>query len=410
MPRSFGSHNHPTKRNQIVHLDYLYIGSSEQGSVYVLLMKDGLSHYVELEVAVICDGRTACEALIDWKKRYGQPKVIFSDQGSHFRNELMKELVHRMGMQHEFSTPYCPWSNGVAERPNQEILTLLKILCAEMKISFQKWPLLIPLIMGILNQTPLTCLGNKAPVEVFMGMERTDLLSLVFEDDIGFHDYPISPEEIVTLCKGLKKSIVEMEKNALDKKSKRQAQNNKGREFLDFPFEIGDYVIWSSVDRKGPGGKLYGTWKGPYQIVDSKSDKVFYLRNLVTSKLIEAHTSRMEFYSDAMMEVTQPLIELISRQGDELTIDKIEVMIKIQNRFILTVSWNGLEELEKSEEPFEVFFPQVQILVLQFMNELYDTEPGMVRQVMQKHKDIIAKEFRKRNIDIAKFPNLENFR
>ena len=74
------------------------------------------------------------------------------------------------------------------------------------------------------------------------------------------------------------------------------------------------------------------------------------------------------------------------------------------------MSWNGLEELEKSEEPFEVFFPQVPILVLQFMNELYDTEPGMVRQVMQKHKDIIAKEFRKRNIDIAKFPNLENFR
>ena len=46
------------------------------------------------------------------------PAVILSDQGPHFRNQLMANIKHLIGYNHIYSTPYHPQANGIVERFN----------------------------------------------------------------------------------------------------------------------------------------------------------------------------------------------------------------------------------------------------------------------------------------------------
>ena len=56
--------------------------------------------------------------------RFEAPKVIQSDQGTHFVNEVIRELTKRFQIKHSLSSPYHSQSNGLVERFN-------KTLCEE---------------------------------------------------------------------------------------------------------------------------------------------------------------------------------------------------------------------------------------------------------------------------------------
>jgi hypothetical protein len=40
--------------------------------------------------------------------RFGIPSEIVTDHGSHFENEMMEELVAKLGFKHGHSSPYYP--------------------------------------------------------------------------------------------------------------------------------------------------------------------------------------------------------------------------------------------------------------------------------------------------------------
>jgi len=44
-----------------------------------------------------------------------------SDRGSHFNNEMIKELMGKFKIKHGFSTPYHPKTNGLVERFNKTL-------------------------------------------------------------------------------------------------------------------------------------------------------------------------------------------------------------------------------------------------------------------------------------------------
>ena len=53
--------------------------------------------------------------------RHGTPERILTDRGSHFNNDLIKELAERFRIRHGFSTPYHPSTNGLVERFNKTL-------------------------------------------------------------------------------------------------------------------------------------------------------------------------------------------------------------------------------------------------------------------------------------------------
>ncbi|RDX97136.1 gag-pol, partial [Mucuna pruriens] len=57
---------------------------------------------------------------------FGVPKVLISDQGSHFCDRAMGSLLHKYGVVHRVATAYHPQKNGQAEVFNREIKKTLQ--------------------------------------------------------------------------------------------------------------------------------------------------------------------------------------------------------------------------------------------------------------------------------------------
>lgn len=56
---------------------------------------------------------------------FGVPQAIVINHGKHFHNHMVYELIAKLGLSHESSTPYCPQVNGQVEAVNKDLKKLL---------------------------------------------------------------------------------------------------------------------------------------------------------------------------------------------------------------------------------------------------------------------------------------------
>ena len=70
------------------------------------------------------ENNNAVNALKCLKEFYiliGYPKILQSDNGSEYKNNLFQEFCNQHNIQHIFSSPYHPQTNGVVEVAHKEI-------------------------------------------------------------------------------------------------------------------------------------------------------------------------------------------------------------------------------------------------------------------------------------------------
>ena len=93
---------------------------------YTLVGVDYVSKWVE---AVPCRAAYHKVVLKFFKEnifsRFGVPKAIISDGGSHFCNKPFENLLAKYGVKHKVATPYHPQTSGQVELTNREIKTIL---------------------------------------------------------------------------------------------------------------------------------------------------------------------------------------------------------------------------------------------------------------------------------------------
>ena len=58
--------------------------------------------------------------------RFGIPKALVSDGGSHFCNKNVSNFLFKQGVHHRIMTLYHPQSNGLAEVSNKKIKQILE--------------------------------------------------------------------------------------------------------------------------------------------------------------------------------------------------------------------------------------------------------------------------------------------
>ncbi|KAE8908896.1 hypothetical protein PF003_g6792 [Phytophthora fragariae] len=341
------------------------MGESFGDSKYILVLKDHASHYCELVVADTTDSSVTVEALLAWHARFGVPPTWISDQGSHFKNEVVAELSRRLRTQQEFTPAYCPWINGSVERVNRDILQVIRTMILEYKINHTDWPYLMPMVQASLNHTAVPSLGNKAPVELFTGLPCPTPLREFYLPDAGeLKEVP----EIDEFLADLRASIQEMHRAVKDKRLKQRLLNKKrerGENAINFTEE--DYVLRSRVDEKC-GNKLLVTWVGPYRVLRADAHS-FLIQHLITGAELDVHASILKFYADASLDVTEDLREHISSQGIVLAIEKLkEHRWNHQIRdYEVLVQWKGLEAIEDSYEPLTSLARDVTVLVAKYV-------------------------------------------
>ena len=107
-------------------IDFMGPFPMSYGHTYILMGVDNVSKWVEAIPCKTNDHRVVLKFLKEnIFSRFGVPKAIISNGGSHFCNKPFKNLMAKYGVKHKVATPYHPQTSGQVELANREIKTIL---------------------------------------------------------------------------------------------------------------------------------------------------------------------------------------------------------------------------------------------------------------------------------------------
>ncbi|KAK8499659.1 hypothetical protein V6N12_002131 [Hibiscus sabdariffa] len=108
-------------------IDFMGPFPSSHGDLYILLAVDYVSKWVDAIATPRNDAQTILKFLHKHIfTRFGVPRAIISDEGTHFNNKLIAKAAQKYGIRHKIATAYHPQTNGQAEISNREIKQILE--------------------------------------------------------------------------------------------------------------------------------------------------------------------------------------------------------------------------------------------------------------------------------------------
>ena len=90
-------------------------------------MVDYVSKWVEAVATRTNDAKTVAKFIKNnIFPRFGVPRVLISDGGSHFIERSFEALLAKYGVSHRVATPYHPQTSGQVEVSNRQIKSILE--------------------------------------------------------------------------------------------------------------------------------------------------------------------------------------------------------------------------------------------------------------------------------------------
>lgn len=309
VPRPYGQTLHAEKPNEVLHIDYLFMGASSAKMRYVLVMRDDFSSYVWLYPTSSATSEAVTDAVAMRTAVFGSVEWIVSDQGAHFKNMLMKALSEELRIRQHFTTAYSPWANGSVERVCREVLRACRALLQEFRLSPRDWPAVTECVQSVINHSPLRRLGlrdhdtpsvYRTPLEVFTSHRPTRPLLAALPIKL-YHTVPNLQEararQLIEVER-TQEALCHMHRDVLGLVSKSRARavakHNPKTNVQSANFETGDFVLVRRAQKKGH--KLQFIWRGLRRVVAVKSDWVYEVEDLILREKETVQARRLTLY------------------------------------------------------------------------------------------------------------------
>ncbi|GKD04203.1 reverse transcriptase domain-containing protein [Tanacetum coccineum] len=92
----------------------------------IKVVVDYVSKWAEAQALPTNDSTVVVTFLKKLFCRFGMPKALISDKGTHFCNKIMEKTMKRYGVNHRFSTSYHPQTSGKVENINRALKRILE--------------------------------------------------------------------------------------------------------------------------------------------------------------------------------------------------------------------------------------------------------------------------------------------
>nr|GEU53428.1 reverse transcriptase domain-containing protein [Tanacetum cinerariifolium] len=107
-------------------IDFMGPFPSLKGNKYILVAVDYISKWVKAKALPTNDARVVVKFLKSLFSRFGNPKAIINDRGTHFCNDQFSRLMLKYGVTHRLSTAYHPQTSGQVEVTNCGLKRILE--------------------------------------------------------------------------------------------------------------------------------------------------------------------------------------------------------------------------------------------------------------------------------------------
>lgn len=95
-----------------------------------------------------------------------KPKIIRSDRGTEYVNEDLKKYLKQEGIRVQYTAPYSPQQNGVAERKNRSLLEMARCMLLDANLDKKYWGEAINTANYLQNRLP-TRATNQTPYKLW---------------------------------------------------------------------------------------------------------------------------------------------------------------------------------------------------------------------------------------------------
>ena len=222
--------------NEVVQIDHQKICMTDNGYNQVLVMIDHFSKYAEAVPCITASAEETYDHLIKtWIARHGCPMTFQSDNGTAFVGELTKELMRRSQVAQAHSTTYHPQTNGLVERQNRTLVSMLRVYCSRYMTDWDRY---LPQKMGAYNSTQHSTTG-VSPHMTLTGHEKSLPLTFFYPE---YEGKKMSPQVYV-------RDVIrrQQELNDLCRRNTQQAQARQRKRFDKKAagakaYSVGDYV------------------------------------------------------------------------------------------------------------------------------------------------------------------------
>ncbi|OWY95221.1 LOW QUALITY PROTEIN: hypothetical protein PHMEG_00034835 [Phytophthora megakarya] len=173
---------------------------------------------------------------------------------------------------------------------------------------------------------------------------------------------PEQPGDIQHWLSATRTSIRAMHKPVITARIEQTKRNQRRRSPATQPnFDVGDYI------KGGPQTPIQVTGYMDRPLTNHNTHS-FKVRYLVTGEETDVHASRLKFYADSSLQITEEIREHVAAQGQILAVEELlDYTWNAQKKdYDILVSWKGLEAIEDSIEAAKSLAKDIPVLLNQF--------------------------------------------
>jgi hypothetical protein len=257
------------------------------GNKYILVFTDHFSRFVELVAVKDLTAETTARAFIQYYvQRHGIPFYLLSDKGAAFTAGLFRLVCTILGVHKLFTTAYHPQCNGMTERFNRTMNTMLAKL---VDVKCNDWDgLKLSSIQSAYNNLDHPATQNT-PQYVLSGYECTlpaDLIFFLENAKRGLGASSIQ-SDLTFAAEAYRIAQALAIENAETASSNMADYYNKSRIDPTTVFQVGGKVWFYANPIKNLTPKLINPWIGPFRIDEIVSENLYRVSDVRTGQAID---------------------------------------------------------------------------------------------------------------------------